>query len=146
MKVTLQQIQEGNEEAVIRYRQMTERIEDIVRYVEGQSEKLLVLKDGQQILLNLPDIIYVESVDGTTFLYTGNDVYRTNLTLFHFETLYADHGFFRCSKSMILNIYRIRRLKSMSASRIDAALDNEEHIVISRHYAKQLRNILKGEM
>lgn len=145
MKVILQQIQGGNEEAIIKYRQMTERIEDIVRYVEGQSEKLLAIKDGQQILINIPDIIYAESVDGFTFLYTDGAVYRTALTLLHFETLYAEAGFFRCSKSMVLNIYRIRRLKSMSGSRIDAALDNEEHIIISRHYAKQLRNILKGD-
>lgn len=146
MKVTLQQIHEGSEEAVIKYRQMTERIEGIVRYLEGQSEKLLVIKDDRQVLLNLPDILYAESVDGITFLYTDNEVYRTALTLIHFETLYAEHGFFRCSKSIVLNIYRISKLKSLPANRIDATMDNEEHIIISRRYAKQLRSILKGEL
>lgn len=145
MKVTLQQIYEGSEEAVIKYRQMTERIEEMVRYLEGQNEKLIVIKDDQQILLNLPDIIYAESVDGITFLYTQSEMYRTALTLAHFEALYAEKGFFRCSKSVVLNIYRIGRLKSMSGSRIDATMDNEEHIIISRRYAKQLRSILKGE-
>lgn len=145
MKVTLQQIYEGSEEAVIKYRQMTERIEGIVRYLEGQNEKLIVIKDGRQILLNLPDIIYAESVDGTTFLYTQSEIYRTVHTLAHFEARYAEEGFFRCSKSVVLNIYRISRLKSMSGSRIDATMDNEEHIIISRRYARQLRSILKGE-
>lgn len=145
MKLTLQQIQEGSEEIIIRYRQMTEHVESIVRYLEGQSEKLLVIKEDQRVMLPLPEIIYAESVDGVTFLYTESNVYRTTLTLTLFETLYVQSGFFRCSKSMVLNIYRIRKLKSIADSRIDATLDNDEHIVISRRYAKQLRSILKGE-
>lgn len=146
VKITLQQIENGNEEVIIKYRQMSQRIEEIVKYLEGQSRKLLVLKDGQQIRINIPDVIYLESVDGITFLYTSNEVYRTSLTLALFEAVYADSGFFRCSKSMIINVCRIDRLKSMSGNRIDATMDNAEHIVISRRYAKALRNLLKEEI
>lgn len=145
MKVTLQQITKGNEEVIIKYRQMTERIEGIVRYLEGQTKKLSAIKDGAQVRINVPDVIYLESVDGVTFLYTHHEVYRTNLTLALFETLYAEDGFFRCSKSMIINIYRIAKLKSMSGGRIDATMDNGEHIIISRHYAGGLRSTLRGE-
>lgn len=143
MKVTLQQIETGNEEVVIRYRQMTQRIEDIVQYLEGKAEKLIVVRDGQQFLINLSDMIYLESVDGATFLYTQDAVYRTTLTLTLFASLYAEAGAFRCSKTTVINIYRISRLKSMSGSRIDAAMDNGEHIIISRRYAKELRSVLK---
>lgn len=145
MKVTLQQIKEGSEEAVIKYRQMTDRIAAIVRYLEGQGEKLLAQKDGQQLVISVPEILYLESVDGTVFLYTEKDICRLALSLTMFESIYAQEGFFRCGKSTILNIYRIKRLKSMSGNRIDATMDNDEHIIISRRYAKELRNILKGE-
>lgn len=145
MKVTLQQIDTGNEEVIIRYRQMTQRIEDIVQYLEGKTEKLSVIKDGQQVFINISDVIYLESVDGVTFLYTQDEVYRTALTLALFGTMYADAGFFRCSKATVINIYRISRLKSMPGSRIDAAMDNGEHIIISRRYAKELRSALKEE-
>ncbi|MCM1251356.1 MAG: LytTR family transcriptional regulator DNA-binding domain-containing protein [Clostridium sp.] len=145
MKVTLQQIDTGNEEAIIRYRQMTQRIEDIVQYLEGRTEKIPAVKDGQQFLINIPDVIYLESVDGATFLYTQNEVYRIGQTLTLFAVLYADMGFFRCAKSVVLNIYRISRLKSLSGNRIDARMDNGEHIIISRRYAGELRRILKGE-
>ena len=66
-------------------------------------------------------------------------------TLTFLEALYAQEGFFRCSKSMMLNIYRIERLKSMPGKRIDATMDNGEHIVISRRYAGELRNRLREE-
>ncbi len=145
LKVTLQQIDRGNEEVIIRYRQMTEYLAGIVEYLEGKSEKLAGTKDGQQFLINVQDILYLESVDGVIYFYTKSEVYRTGHTLALFETLYAREGFFRCSKSVMLNIYRIKRLKSMAGNRIDAMMDNGEHIVISRRYAGELRSILREE-
>ncbi|MDE6435372.1 MAG: LytTR family transcriptional regulator DNA-binding domain-containing protein [Lachnospiraceae bacterium] len=146
MKVVLQQISEGSEEIRIRYRQMTEQIEGIVHYIEGQGDKLIGMKDGQQFMLRPYDVLYLESVEGTAYLYTEKEVYRSSLTLMAAERAYGDEGYFRCSKSMVLNIYRIRKLQSMSGNRIDVTMDNGEHVVISRRYAKELRNILKGEM
>ena len=145
MKVTLQQISEGSEEDVIKYRQMTQRMISIVRYLEGQGEKVLAQKDGQQAVIGVSDILYLESVDGAVYLYTEKEICRLALTLTMFESLYAQEGFFRCGKSTVLNIYRIKRLTGMSGNRIDATMDNDEHIIISRRYAKQLRSILKGE-
>lgn len=144
MKITLQQIDAGAEEIIIRYRQMTKRMEGIVRYVEGQDEKLSGIKDGQQFLIGIHKIIYLESVEGVTYLYTEKEVYKSELTLALFEALYAEENFFRCSKSMVINIYHIDRLKSMSGNRIDATMDNGEHVIISRRYARELRQILKG--
>lgn len=145
MKITLEQIQEGKDEVIIRYRQMTEQIDGIVKYIEGQEQKLFGIKDGQQFLVSVPKIIYLESVEGITYLYTEQDVYRAELTLALYEALYGAEGFFRCSKSMVINLYRIHKLKSMPGSRIDVTMDNGEHVVISRRYGKELRQILKGE-
>lgn len=143
MKITLQHIDKGKEEVIIKYKQMTERIGSIMRYIEGKSEKLLAIKDGQDYRLNVHEIIYLESVEGNTHLYTENEIYQSSLTLAIMEVTYAEEGFFRCSKSMIINMYRIKRLKSMSGNRIDVTMDNGEHVVVSRHYAKELRRILK---
>lgn len=145
MKVTLQQISEGREEIIIKYRQMTKQIDGIVKYIEGQGEKLPGIKEEHRFLVSIHEIIYLESVDGITWFYTGNEVYKADLTLALCEAMYSGEGFFRCSKSMIVNIYHIDRLKSMPGNRIDATMDNGEHVIISRRYAKELRNILRRE-
>ena len=90
MKITLQQIKDGKEEVIVKYKQMTEHIEGIVRYVEGQSEKLFGSKDGQECMLPIPDIIYLESVDGITYIYTADGVYKGNLTLALAEVMYTE--------------------------------------------------------
>lgn len=145
MKITLQQISAGSEEVVIKYKDMTEQIEGIVNYINRQEKKLIGLKEGQQYAIPPQNVIYLESVDGVTYLYTSMEVYRTNLSLAAVEAMYMEEGYFRCSKSMIINIYRIAKLKSESGNRIDAMMDNGEHVIISRRYAKELRRILRGE-
>ena len=145
MKITLQKISDGNEEVIIKYRQMTEQIERIVKYLEGQDEKLLGNKDGEQVLVSVNKVIYLESVDGITWFYTREEAYRCELTLAMWEMMYVKDGFFRCSKSMIINIYHIRRLKSLPGKRIDATMDNGEHVIISRHYSGELRSILRRD-
>lgn len=66
MKITLQKISDGNEEVIIKYRQMTKQIDGIVKYLEGQDEKLLGNKNGEQVLVSVNKVIYLESVDGIT--------------------------------------------------------------------------------
>ena len=68
MKITLQQVNEGKEEVIIKYREMTEEIDGIIKYVEGQGKRLLATKDGQQVPLRIGEVIYAESVDGATYV------------------------------------------------------------------------------
>lgn len=65
-------------------------------------------------------------------------------TLAQLETLLDSVRFFRCAKSMILNIDRVKALKSLACNRIDATMQNGEHIIISRTYASEFRRRLKG--
>lgn len=145
MKLTLQKKQGVFEEVIIRYSEMTDEIEDIIHYIEFQGKDIIGIKEGQQFKLPIKDIIYIESVDGNTYIYTKEDVYKTNITLTVFSSNYEEFGFFRCSKSMVICISRIESLKSLEGNKIDAKLENGEHVLISRRYAKEFRSILKGE-
>ncbi|MDE7425277.1 MAG: LytTR family transcriptional regulator DNA-binding domain-containing protein [Lachnospiraceae bacterium] len=144
MKVTLQRIVEGTEEVLIKYKNRTEWVDNLLYYLENQKEKLIGFKGKEQYTIHPGKVIYFESVDGSTYLYTKEDVYKTNMSLDNLVRLYSEEGFFRCSKAMVLNVYRIEKLQSLSGNRIDATMDNGEHVIISRRYAKELRILLKG--
>ena len=77
------------------------------------------------------------------FAYTKEREMQTEYTLNELEKLLGEDGFFRCSKSFIVNIDKIVSLQSEVGNRIDAKLENGEHLIISRRYAKELRRILK---
>ncbi len=145
LKITLHQIEKGEDEVIVKYLEMNELVEDIVRVASGSEEKIPCSRDNTKCLVSVRDILYAESVDRATFVYTKEGVYRTAYSLQRLETAYIGRGFFRCSKSMLICIYRIAALKSEAGGRIDATMENGEHVIISRKYAKALRRELKGE-
>lgn len=144
MKLTMNRIAQGEDEVIIRYREMNEQIEAIARMAQGASQKISAYAQGRTFLILPEDILYLESVDGATFAYLEEQVCRVQMSLLTAAACYDGRGFFRCSKSMVINIYRIRYLQSKPGSRICATMENGEKVMISRKYAKGLRQMLKG--
>lgn len=89
--------------------------------------------------------MYFEKVDEKTFAYTDGDVIQLDMSLYSIEIMLDDARYFRCSKSMIVNVSKVSKLKSLPSNRIDVTLTNGEHIIISRTYASDFRRLLKGE-
>lgn len=144
MKYTIRKITEGEEEVIIHYIEMTPEIERMIRLLHGEQRKLIGWDEKTSVILEPQDILYIESVDGRTFAYMEKQVLKLEDTLNQLEQILNDINFFRCSKSMIINIDKVRTLRSMPSNRIDATMQNGEHIVISRTYASDFRKRLKG--
>lgn len=144
MKLTMSRITQGEDEVIIKYREMNEQIEAIAGMVQGSGQKISAYENGKMYLLLPENIFYLESVDGITYAYLKDKVYKVQMSLWELAICYESRGFFRCSKSMVINIYKIGCLKSEPGNRIRATMENGEQVMISRKYAKGLRQILKG--
>ena len=145
MKYTIEQIAKGEDELILRYQRLNGEVEAVLQFMNAPPKKLIGTKDNTQAVIDFADILYVETIDRKTFIYTADDVFRSELTLAQLEEVLNTVNFFRCAKSMIINIDKISTLKSLASNRIDATLVNGEHIIISRTYASEFRKILKGE-
>ncbi|MBC8060528.1 MAG: LytTR family transcriptional regulator DNA-binding domain-containing protein [Clostridiaceae bacterium] len=143
MKVRIEYISEGENEILIRCDKINDEILGIMDLMNLKRKKITGHKNGETYLMEPSQIYYCESVDSSIFAYTEGDVYKIQISLFELETMFRDFGFFRCSKSLVINLKVLVSLKSLIGNRIDATLKNGEHIIISRHYAKQLREILQ---
>ncbi len=144
MKIDIRKIESGEDEIIIRYREETEQIRAVLDVLRCEGEKLYGKKDGDTVSVIPGDILYIESVDDRIFAYTAGDVIRLEGSLTGIIQKLNDDRFFRCSKSMIINIDKVERLRSLSSNRIDATMEGGEHILISRTYASEFRRILKG--
>lgn len=144
MKYTIRQIAEGENEVILRYVERTPEVERMISFLKGEQAKLTGWKDRVLTVIESKKILYIESVDGKTFAYTEQEVYKLDYGLSQLEQILSDIKFFRCSKSMILNIDYVESLKSLPSNRIDAMMCNGEHIMISRTYASDFRKRLKG--
>ena len=145
MKYTINQITQGEDELILNYKEANEEVERILAFMEQGNRRILVWKENEQVIIAPGELLYVESVEGKTFAYTEREVYRMNYTLQQLEVILQKEYFFRCSKSMIMNINKVVGLRSLSSNRIDATMENGEHIMISRTYASDFRKRLRGE-
>jgi Response regulator of the LytR/AlgR family len=144
MKVRIEYITEGENEVLIRCQELDDEIIEIKNYINQERKNISGQKDGKTFLLAPSEIYYCESVDNAVFAYTDKEVYKIKINLNDLEFKFSNFGFFRCSKSLVINLNAILSLKSIMGNRIDATLKNGEHIIISRHYAKSLREKLQA--
>ena len=145
MKYTIEQIKQGDDELILKYQNLNQEVEHIINFMSFSEKKLIGTKDGLQVVIDVKQILYIESVDRKTFVYLEEDVVRVEYTLTQLERILNSVRFFRCSKSMMINIDKVKVLDSLASNRIDATMCNGEHIIISRTYASEFRRRLKGE-
>ena len=142
MKVHFEKVDTTDEEHAIIYAMAeTEDIRYAINLLEGNGGNIPVTKDGNTYLCSPQNIYYIESVDKKTFLYTKGDCYECKLRLYELEEMLS-HYFIRCSKAMIVNLRKVKYVKSEMGGRMNASLLNGESIIISRSYVKDVKGRL----
>jgi len=129
-------------EVIIKCPSVTDTIKRISALLHGFEKTLACTKNNQQYFVAWHDVLYFESVDKRSYLYTAGDVYEVPLKLYEIEELLVDASFIRCSKSQIINIAKIESLCPDFGGRIEAKMNNGEIVIVSRQYAKMLKERL----
>ncbi|MBR5967721.1 MAG: LytTR family transcriptional regulator DNA-binding domain-containing protein [Lachnospiraceae bacterium] len=145
MKIDIKQITEGEESISIRYRDPNPTVGRIIGILRGEGSRIWGRTEEGSVCIGTDDVLYLESVDDKVFAYTPDKVVRIDGTLNSFMIENDEDIFFRCSKSIVINVNRVTSLKSLASNRIDATMDGGEHIIISRRYASEFRRFLKGD-
>ena len=146
MDVEIEQVgRERKEQGLIRCHAVTEEVREIAACVKSRQGSLSGMKDSRQYEIAVSDIYYFESVDGKTFLYTKDQVYETSYRIYELESMLRPKNFLRVSKSMLLNLMKIRSIQSALNGRFAAVLLSGEEVIISRSYVKGLKAALRGE-
>ena len=139
MKVTITKDIESGTAVEIHCREVTSETERLERYISRFDERLQATSEGNTYNVQIDEILYIESVDKKTFLYTTGHVLQTEKRLYELEELLDEKTFFRASKSVIVNLNKITKLKPEVTRNILATLTNGEVIVISRRNVKALK-------
>ena len=78
MKVTLNKIQTGEEEIIVNYKNMTPELSELLHKLSLQNTRLTGFseKGEQMVVFSAEEVLYFESVDGITYAYLEQAVYR----------------------------------------------------------------------
>lgn len=143
MKITIQTDASVQETTLnITCREITPELERLIEALRITDKKLSVKVNGEIHLIDLKAILYVETVERCTFIYTEDGVFESPLRLYELEAMLAEHNFFRINKSTLLNLNKIESLKSDIDRRIRVRLKNGYQLIISRAYAEEFKTKL----
>ena len=134
------------EEMEIRCHEVTEQVNEIVAFVKSRNGQLTGVIEGKQYEVPVTDVYYVEAVDNSVFIYGPQKVYETRQKLYELEGILREKYFLRVSKSLVLNLMKIKSIKPALNGRYSAILQSGEEIIISRKYVSELKKALKGEL
>ncbi|MBP5385638.1 MAG: LytTR family transcriptional regulator DNA-binding domain-containing protein [Lachnospiraceae bacterium] len=127
---------------VIQAGRLTQDVEKLVTLMRMVNMQIAVKQNDETYLLDTGKIMYFESVDRRTFVYTEKETYETDLKLYEVEKDLLEHDFLRISKQVIVNIRMIKSLRSEINRKIRVTLKNGEQIIVSRMYSDELRRKL----
>lgn len=144
MKISIQTDSNAADTTVsITCRVITPEIEKLISMLRIMHLKLTGMWENETFILDVAEVLYIDTANKKTFLYTKDRVYETNLSLYRLEEQLEEAEFFRAGKSSIINFRQIRSLRAELDGRILVTLSNGEKLYVSRQYAGTVKKKLE---
>lgn len=145
MKIEIDENVSYTEEIVkIQCRRKTSRIHKLASMIQQFGMRIEAqIKEGI-VQVDVNDIMYAETIDRKTFLYSEQEVYCYKGTLTKLEEELKTTSFLRISKTTLLNVRYLNYVKPYANHRLKATLTNGESLLISRNYIQDLKEYLRN--
>lgn len=144
MKITVKEKTELKEIKVeIECPSINNEVENLITYLNKFEKKVKGYLGEKTFLIDIKDILYIETVDKKTFLYVVDNFYESKNKLYEIEEELQGNGFMRISKKLIVNLNRVSKISPDFSRRLILTLDNEEKIVVSRGFVSAFKKELE---
>ncbi len=111
--------------------------------VSTEPYKMLTGKQNEDwIPVLVQNIAYIESLQKSTWFYSGQEQFKTAITLKELQTKLPSN-FLRIHRSFIINIHFIKRIKRDLTSNFVVILKDEKELPVSQSYLNNLRAVLE---
>lgn len=143
MKIFIDTDSEKSEmEITIRCQGLSPQLDRVMALLRMMNMQLTGKLQGETHLIDAAKVLYIDTVEKKTFLYTREAVYETNLHLYELEEQLSTGSFFRINKSCIINWNHVTSLKADIDRKIRVTMDNGERLMVSRQYAEKVKERL----
>ena len=117
-----------------------DKLKEVIRYVQekqGAVRQLIIKEDGEELLININDVIYLESMNQNVRIVTtqGEHVIRYNIG--DFEEQLKNDGFFRSHRGYLISLAKVKKL-----SKNDVIMEGDVILPVSRSNVKTLKDAL----
>ena len=145
MKITINADERYSEtEIIVNCNRVSDDINKLLAAIRLLDMKLTGRKDRRQFILETADVIYIDSIEKHTFLYTTNGVYESSLKLYELEAKLADCDFLRANKNSLFNIKHIHSIEPDFDRRLILSMAGGSKLIVSRQYATAVKEKLEA--
>ncbi len=117
-----------------------EKLKEVIRYVQekqGNSRHLIIKEDGEELLIELNDIIYMESMNQNVRIVTSKGEHVIRYNIGDFEEQLKNDGFFRIHRGYLISLAKVKKL-----SKNDVIMEGDFVLPVSRSNVKALKDAL----
>ncbi len=117
-----------------------EKLKEVIRYVQekqGSSRQIIIKEDGEEILIDINDVIYMESMNQNVRIVTAKGEHVIRYNIGDFEEQLKNDGFFRIHRGYLISLSKVKKLSGN-----DVILDGGETLPVSRSNVKPLKEAL----
>lgn len=107
-------------------------------------ERIPAKVNDKIILLDPTEIHFIETQNGTTHIHTRDGAFTCALTLSELEERLKAFGFFRCHRSYLVNLQRVREVITWTRNSFSLILDDERKssIPLSKGRMEELKGVI----
>ncbi|HEX6594709.1 MAG TPA: LytTR family transcriptional regulator DNA-binding domain-containing protein [Bacillota bacterium] len=109
-----------------------------------EFQKIPTKTNDKMVLFDPPEIDYIDSKEGQVYLYIKGEAFPTTFTLQELEERLIYYGFFRCHRSYIVNLQKVREVITWTRNSFNLILDDDpkSSIPLSKAKMSQLKEML----
>ncbi len=125
--------------------ELSQRLSSLIAELKPEAkplDRLAVKVDGRVLLVRLEEIDWIEAADNYVSLHVGNESHLHRETMSALEAKLAPSQFIRISRSIIVNVEKIKELQPMFHGDYVVILSNGTRLNLSRNYRENLNHLL----
>ena len=130
---------------IIEYPEWNETVDSLVRKIGRMDISFVGKTEEGSVSIGISDVYYIENVERKLFIYTEGDVYRFDGSMSDIESRIEDTALVRISRTCIMNIEHLKEIRQIRNSHLEAVMDNDERLIVSRKYLPDIKKMFKRE-
>lgn len=120
-----------------------DKLKEVLSYVRskmGSSKQIIVKEDGEEILININDVIYIESMNQNVGIVTNSGTHVIRYNIGDFEEQLRNDGFFRIHRGYLIPLSKVKKLVKNDV--VLEGRDGEILLPVSRGNIRPLKEAL----
>ena len=116
------------------------KLKEVIRYVQekqGSAHQLIIREDGEEILIDIGDVIYMESMNQNVRIVSAKGEHVIRYNIGDFEEQLKNDGFFRIHRGYLISLSKVKKLVKS-----DVIMEDGTALPVSRSNLKPLKEAL----